>query len=587
MERLREACLRIDGRGYKAYKSLAGVYRFEGADLSIDHVQGDPFAAPSRLRAVVPWELAGYPDHARANPVRRRALADLLARALHRKLGSGRGPRVGSGGSGRIDIAYAGQEVLDRSSVEVHEDRLVVRVTVGLPAAGRRILGREAAPGLTERLPDALLSTLPYRTHDPDRVRQHLDIVEDCDALRRQLADRGWVAFVADGARLPRRAGNDDRPLDGPEVVPWSSPESLSATVDLPHAGEVRGTAIREGVTLITGGGYHGKSTLLQALLRGVYDHAPGDGRELVASRAGAVAIRAEDGRRVEGVDLRPFIGELPGGRPTADFRSDDASGSTSQAAAIAEALELGADVLLVDEDTSATNFMVRDRRMQELIAGDREPITPYIARVRELYERHGVSSIIVVGGVGDYLDVADTVVLMDEYRPVDATERAHAIAAAAPRDARALEVEPSPHLPPGPRTLDRRSLDPRRGRRDKVSARGTRTIQFGTEDIEIGFVEQVVDPAQARYIGDCLLCLARGEAPDATTIRQVCEALDGIADEGGLTALDDFNGGAGDRARARPFEVAAALDRLRTLRVTRARTAGRPADDTDPPLLG
>ena len=569
MERLREACLRIDGRGYKAYKSLAGAYRFEGVTLSIDHVQGDPFAAPSRVRALVPWELAGYPDHARASAVRRRALADHLARAVDGALREERGPRRGSGGSGKIEISRCGQEVLDRSCVEVDGERIVVRLTVGLPAAGRRVLGREASRLLTERLPDLLADTLPAKRHDPELLRNHLDVVEDGDALRAQLADRGWVAFVADGAVLPRRAGNDDRPLQGEGVVPWRSPESLAATVELPHAGTVHGTAIPEGVTLITGGGYHGKSTLLQALLRGVYDHIPGDGREQVAILPAAVAIRAEDGRRVEGVDLRPFIGDLPGGRSTAFFCSEDASGSTSQAAAIAEALELGATALLVDEDTSATNFMVRDRRMQALIAGDREPITPYIARVRELYEHHGISSIIVVGGVGDYLDVADTVVLMDEYRPRDATERARAIAAETPVDMRALQVPPSPHLPPRARALQRRSLDPRRGRRDKVRARGTRTIQFGTDEIEIGFVEQVIDPAQARYIGDCLLALSRGEAREATTICELCEALQGIVEEGGPTAVDDFRGGAGDRAVARPQEIGAALNRLRSLRIT------------------
>jgi len=570
MDRLRVACLRIDGRGYKAYKGLAGAYRFEGGTLSIDHVQGDPFAAPSRIRALVPWEMTRYPDHARANRVRRRALADFLARAIDRRIREDRGPRRGSGGSGKIEILRCGQEVLDRSSVEVDGERIVVRLSVGLPAAGRRVLGREAARLLTEQLPDLLADTLPAKRHDPDEVRRHLDGVEDGHALREQLSDRGWVAFVADGAVLPRRAGNDDRPLVDGAVVPWRSPESLVATVELPHAGTVQGTAIPEGVTLITGGGYHGKSTLLQALLRGVYDHIPGDGREQVAIQPAAVAIRAEDGRRVEGVDLRPFIGDLPGGRSTAFFSTDDASGSTSQAAAIAEALELGATALLVDEDTSATNFMVRDRRMQALIAGDREPITPYIARVRELYEHHGVSSVIVVGGVGDYLDVADTVILMDEYRPRDATARARAIAEETPLDMRALQVPPSPHVPPRPRPLDLRSLDPRRGRRDKVRARGTRTIQFGTEDIEIGFVEQVVDPAQARYIGDCLLALSRGEAGDTRAFRQLCEAMDGIADADGLTAVGDFRGGAGDRARARPQEIGAALNRLRSLRVSR-----------------
>ncbi len=575
MERLRSICQRIDGRGYRAYGDLAGAYRFDLGTLHVDHVQGDPFAAPSRVRVVVPWERAGLPEHARDGAVRRVAAADYLARGVAAALREPRRrePRRGSGGSGKIEICPMGQEVLLRSSVEVLDDAVVARLAVGLPAAGRRVLGREAWRLLGERLPSIVRRTLVADALPLDALRVHCDTVEDARALRDQLADRGWVAFVADGALLPRRAGNDDRPMAAAEAVAWSSPEALAATVELPHAGTVRGTAIPAGVTLITGGGYHGKSTLLQALLRGVYDHVPGDGRERVVTAAGAVAIRAEDGRRVEGVDLRPFIGALPApeGRParsTAAFRSEDASGSTSQAAAIVEALEVGATALLVDEDTSATNFMVRDRRMQELIAGDREPITPFIARVRELYERHGVSSILVIGGVGDYLDVADTVLMMDAYRPRDATERARALVARTPVDLRALVPSPSAHLPPAPRTVDRRSLDPRRGRRDKVRARGTRTIQFGREDIELGAVEQVVDPAQARAIGDALLAIARGlESPD-DSVRALVTTVDELVRERGLGAVDGFRGGAGDRAWARPFEIAAALDRLRSLRV-------------------
>jgi len=463
-----------------------------------------------------------------------------------------------------VEICPCGQEVLPRSSVQVGRDRIVIRLTLGLPAAGRRVLGREAARLLTERVPRLVQRTLLADSLDDGAIRLHLDVIEDADHLRRALDARGWIAFVADSAVLPRRAGNDDRPMEN--GVPWTSPASLAATVELPHAGPVRGTAIPKGVTLITGGGYHGKSTLLRALLRGVYDHVPGDGRERVVCQPLATAIRAEDGRRVEGVDLRPFIGDLPGGRSTASFRSDDASGSTSQAAAISEALELGATTLLVDEDTSATNFMVRDRRMQELIGC--EPITPYIARIRELYEQHGVSSVIVVGGVGDYLDVADTVLLMEEYRAKDVTARAREIVGTAEDGTKGALAPPTPHLPPTPRRVDRAALDPRRGRRDRVRARGVRSIQFGHEEIDITFVEQVVDPAQARFIGDCLLALAHGFAGKVETVQDLCDALQAETEARGVTALGDFRGGAGDRAWARPLEVAAALNRLRMLRV-------------------
>ena len=568
MERLRRECLRIDGRGYRAYKDLAGRYTFDGMTLHIDHVQGDPFAAPSRLRVTVPWDVAALPGHARANPVRRRAAADFLARAVASALRRSRGHRQGSGGSGKVEICPCGQEVLSRSNVEVGEDEITVRITAGLPAAGRRVLGGQAAALLTEGIPELIAASVLSPAVDEGALVHHLDVVEDAVALREALAERGWVAFVADGAVLPRRAGNDDRPMGADEAVAWASPQPLSAQVDLPHAGRISGAAIPAGVTLITGGGYHGKSTLLQALLRGVYDHVPGDGRELVVAVEDAVAIRAEDGRRVERVDLRPFIGELPGGRGTGAFSSEDASGSTSQAANIVEALEIGTSLLLVDEDTSATNFMVRDRRMRLLIGDEREPITPFIARVRELHERHGVSSIIVVGGVGDYLDVADTVLLMEAYRGHDATARAAEIAAATPGNRLALGVEPSPHLPPKPRVPDRGSLDARKGRRDRVRARGVRTIQFGDEDIDITGVQQIVDPAQARFVGDCLLGVARGAAEDARTVAELCDAVQSAVDEHGLARIGDFRGGAGDRAGARGHEIAAALNRLRTLRI-------------------
>lgn len=200
------------------------------------------------------------------------------------------------------------------------------------------------------------------------------------------------------------------------------SPASLSITIQTPNSGTVSGMGIPKGVTLIVGGGYHGKSTLLRALEIGVYNHVPGDGRERVVSNPSAVKIGAEDGRRIEKVNISPFINNLSFGKNTQAFSSENASGSTLQAANIIESLEIGASVILIDEDTSATNFMIRDHRMQELVSKEKEPITPFIDKVRHLYTDCGVSTILAIGGAGDYFDVADYVICMVEYTPRDVT---------------------------------------------------------------------------------------------------------------------------------------------------------------------
>ncbi len=423
----------LEGRGYKAYKQIAGAWRHDGFTLHVDHVQGDPFAAPSRVRVAVDAELAALPSHAFQSRIRSLGTAAFLARAFARRAREQPGTR-GSGRSGEIHMECPGQVVLPQTAVQVAPDGTVeARFTVGLPARGRTILGRAAAALLSETVPGLVRSTLSAASHPPDQLRLHADVNEDAAHLRGSLAFRGLVAFVADGARLPRRSGVDDRPLEGPEVVPFRSPESLRVRLELPHAGVVSGMGIPEGVTLVVGGGFHGKSTLLRALQSGVYDHRPGDGRERVATVPDAVKIRAEDGRSVAGVDISPFIDGLPMGRDTRAFSTPNASGSTSQAASIVEALEAGAGALLVDEDTSATNFMIRDRRMQELVPKAGEPITPFVDRIRALADDLGISAVLVLGGSGDYLDVADTVIAMRDFEPRDVTADAAAVAEAFP----------------------------------------------------------------------------------------------------------------------------------------------------------
>jgi len=562
--RLRAELDKLEGRPYGCYRDLEGR-RFDlpRGVLGLEHVQGDPFAAPSRV-SVALGEVA-LPAAACVSADARRASADFLQRRIGRALaGLARGR--GSGRSGLIEIAPVGPEVLERSAVRLRADgSLLLRLAVGLPANGRRVLGREAGALLGERLPGVLADV--FDALDADELAQHIRSVEDQVALRAALVRESLVAFVADGSVLPRRAGNDPRPL--PNAVRCEAPESLACELEVPHAGRLRGLGVRQGVTLIVGGGYHGKSTLLDALALGIYDHVPGDGRERVVAREESVSVRAEDGRAVCGVDLRPFIGDLPYGHRAERFASDDASGSTSQAAAIVEALEVGARVLLIDEDTAASNFMTRDARMRRLIPAAREPITPYVDRVRWLWEERGISSLLVVGGAGDYLDTADTVIELAAYRLHDATQRAREVASALPLPVHADPL-PAPVLLLAARVPDPESLDARRGRRVRVRGVRTHTIEFGREEIDVSALAQLVDPAQCRLIGAALLALARGVCDGCRSIPELLGVLDAHLAAGDLEAIAEP--GHGDRASARRFEIAAALNRLRGLRLVEPR---------------
>ncbi|MDX1648329.1 MAG: ABC-ATPase domain-containing protein [Myxococcota bacterium] len=579
-EGLRRLLRRIDGRGYKAYRDLRGRWRLGPVELHVDHVQGDPFAAPSRVRARLSLETAKLPEELFATRTRRIALEDHLARGVR---GAARRAeaRRGSGKSGLVAIDAGGQTVLERTAVRIGGTDagpgfVEARLEVGLPAAGRRVLGREAEALLTEDVPRLALRGLCADPADAEAMRGFVACVENHEHLVAQLPERGLVAFVADGSVLPRESGASDRPLAS-GAIPFEAPETLAVELEVPHpvpapgGGEsrrVRGLGVPRGVTLIVGGGYHGKSTLLRALERGVHPHVPGDGRERVATVPDAVKVRAEDGRRVAGCDIHAFIGDLPQGRSTRSFGSEDASGSTSQAANIVEAVEAGARTLLLDEDTSATNFMVRDARMQALVHRDHEPITPFVDRVRELFEKLGVSTVLVMGGCGDYFDVADTVIEMHDYRPGDVTDRARRIAAESP-GARRREAR-EPLAAAAPRCPVPASLDPSRGRRDvKIEARSTDQLGFGTERVELRGLEQLVDPSQTRAIGHLLVAAKERFMGPGVSLPEVLDRLEAFLDEGGLDRLVPRGA---NLARPRRFEIAGALNRLRSLQVEAGR---------------
>ena len=566
MRQLKEILGRIDGRGYKAYKELQGKrFGFSFFTLNADHVQGDPFAMPSRFRIRVPQEAAGFPADTFSNRSREIALRDFIVRVFAKEARRFSKQR-GLGTSGQIFVDSPGQEIMERSACQVTKEYVELRFFLGLPAAGRRILGREAEEMLLNYVPELAQRTLLFKNLDYNALCSHIETGEDADTLRTMLPSLDLIAFVADGSLLPRRSGIDDRPLKS--GVPFKSPENLSVEVELPNRGKITGMGIPKGVTLIVGGGFHGKSTLLRALERGVYNHIPGDGREFVVAEPTAVKVRAEDGRSVVGVNISPFIGALPGGMDTRFFITENASGSTSQAANILEAIEVGSGLLLVDEDTSATNFMIRDRRMQTLIEKSHEPITPFVDKVRQLYNDYNVSTILVMGGSGDYFDVADKVIAMVEYKPMDVTEEAKEVSGRYPTG-RLEEGGPGfgKHsaripLPEG--------FDTRKGRKDvHLKARGLKTILFGREEIDLSYVEQLTEDGQVRAIGYAMIRAREWYMDGKITLSEIIKRVDEEMREKGLDWISPVPYPA-DLVCFRGQEFAAAINRLRSLRIKR-----------------
>ena len=561
---LRSLLNRIDRRGYPAYKDTRGTYQFPNYILSIDHVQGDPFAAPSRLSILVKGRAAGFPPELYDRPHRRIALQDQLTRRFGAAAERFSFQAKGSGQSGLIAVSRCGQEVLERTAcrLDPKSGDVLMRFEVGFPANGRTVNAGELGKILFDFLPKCAEQALFYQNLDRERLRAAVDLAEDQHCIREQLPGRGLCAFVANGSVLPRASGVSSRPMrDGVKFV---SPKELEVTLDLPRGRQITGMGIRRGVTLIVGGGYHGKSTLLGALELGVYDHIAGDGREYVITDPTAVKIRAEDGRSIRKTDISLFISGLPNGKDTVAFETEDASGSTSQAANVIESIEAGTSLLLIDEDTSATNFMVRDELMQRVIRRDMEPITPFIERVRELYEEYGVSTVLVAGSSGAYFHVADTVIQMDRYVPRDITALAKAEAGNFP-------IRVDPPKPAAPPCFDRRpqsSPSFSGGDRIKIKTLPREGVMVNKEVIDLRYVEQLVDSEQLTALGYCVVYAQRNLLDGRRDLRRVADELEAAIDRGTLAALCGDRSGVPGLARPRRQEILACLNRCRCLRI-------------------
>ncbi len=553
----------LDGQKYGAYKRTKGTYAFDQFRLAIDHVQVDPFAPPSKMRLIIDRNSAQIPDNLLDTKDKRIAVADFLTRTFAKQAAKFNHTVKGAGKNGKIFIDHCGQEILKRTAVVINDKDIEVRIEVGMPAAGRKILGKAAAHTLIQGLPSIVDQSLIFKNINQQALQNQVTLKLDQTYIREQLEQQNLVAFVANDSILPRKSGVSDAPMK--DAIKFRSPEPVETTFNLPSGRAVTGMSIPEGITLIVGGGYHGKSTLLEALERGVYNHIPNDGREFVLTRHDAMKIRAEDGRSIQNVNISPFIDNLPGKKDTTHFSTENASGSTSQATNVMEALEAQTSTLLIDEDTSATNFMIRDGRMQKLIAPDKEPITPFSSKVKPLYDDYNVSTILIVGGSGDYFDVADHVLMMDEYHLKDVTSEAKAIA---DEDGYQRDAESNAQFGDIPARVPLGASFSKKGKDDRLKAKGLHTIMYGKEAINISGLEQLIDDSQTNALTVMIDYFRRHLIDEHTNLIDATNRMYALIEKEGLEAVSHFEGHPGNLALPRKQEFIGTLNRYRGLKI-------------------
>ena len=563
LEVLKKELTRIDGKSYRAYKDLEGEYDFGSYSLCIDHVQGDPFASPSRVRVIVDQKVAKFPKDLFDNVNRNIAVADYLTREFYSNINKFCVKVFGSGKSGLIAISKCPQEILNRTSIIIDEDKIEARFYVGFPARGRSVLSKELEKILHNVIPSIVEKTLIYKNINSEKLISRVMLVEDQEFIRSELTSRGLVAFVANGSMLPRESGVSTKALrDGKVFV---SPKELEVEFNTKSHGLIRGMGIKSGITLIVGGGYHGKSTLLKALELGVYNHIEGDGRELVITDGSALKVRAEDSRCITKTDISLFISNLPSGKDTKKFCTQNASGSTSQAANIMEGIESGSKLLLIDEDTSATNFMMRDDLMQKLVSKEKEPITPFIEIVGPIHKQKGISTIMVVGSSGDFFDVADCVIQMDNYEAVDVTAEAKELSLGhitkRVNDSNLLidmtfnRVVKAGTIKQGEKGV-------------KIKAIGLSTLSINREDIDLRAIEQIVDNEQVNAIGSIMKWVETSIMSKGLKFEDMVDNIILQIEENGLISMDRLKGGSGNLAMPRKQEIMAAYNRYRGLKM-------------------
>lgn len=576
-EELRQQLRSINRKSYPAYKGLKGLYHFGNYILSIDHVQGDPFASPSHVSIQISHRDAGFPVEYYKDTLTGTTLCDYLTRQFEKQVSQYSFRAKGSGKSGLLTVSHCGQEILSRTACEITEKGITARFFVGFPANGRTINATELEKILFDFLPVCIQKSFFYSSLNAKELQNYIELAEDQEFIRQTLPAKNLCAFIADGSILPRESGISSRPMKA--SVPFTSPDSLRISINLPHKGKITGMGIPKGITLIVGGGYHGKSTLLNALELGVYNHIPGDGREYVITDATAVKLRSEDGRFIKDVDVSMFINDLPNKKDTRCFSTLDASGSTSQAAGIVESMEAGSHLFLLDEDTSATNFMVRDAFMQQVIQREKEPITPFLERAEDLYKKAGISTILVAGSSGAFFHIADTIIQMDNYVPKDITASVKKLCCQYPLPSVSVTDFQLPHshrIMSRPAESSKHLRHNSRGNhsdsgaakpeRLKTRISGTDGFSLGRQEIDLRYTEQLIDAEQTAALGLLLKYAVEHLADGRRTLPEIVQFLWKNLSLHGLSFFTENQKISCGYATPRIQEIYACLNRYRGL---------------------
>lgn len=563
---LKNILRRIDHKAYPAYKEIKGEYQFDNYIFNIEHIQGDPFASPSQISIVICNKNARFPSKYYDKSFKRIAVQDYLLRKIGFEIIKNSKQR-GSGKSGMMHISQCSPEILNRTACQINErnGEITIRMEIGFPANGRTINSGELDKIIFSILPEIVNKTFLYKNMKIAELDQVVCLAEHQFFIRNEMKKRGLIAFIADNSILPRKSGISQEPLKN--AVPFKSPESMRVKIDLPDGKSVYGMGILRGVTLIVGGGYHGKSTLLEALQRGVYNHITGDGREYVFSDSTSVKIRAEDGRSITQTDISMFINNLPNKMDTKCFSTQNASGSTSQAANVVEAIETEAKVLLIDEDTSATNFMIRDSLMQMVVSKDKEPITPYIDKVRDLYDFFGISTILVVGSSGEYFNKADTIIQLEDYNVYDITNNIRDITKNYISQAKNI-VKEKIIMP----DFNRKIHQHKEWIEDRIKVRGNGkdTININKDSIDTRYLEQLVDEEQLKMIGYLFVYMNNSIFDGNICLQSAVEKVYNLLDNSDLNTIFGKKMVPCNLAIPRKQELSMCLNRFRKINITK-----------------
>ena len=558
----------IDGKPFAEYERLLGDFDFARYVIKCSKIEITRDAENPVFNIRVPQSIAELPGHLYDSPVRRTALEDYLVRNLCAV--TERIARFNESGWARrnILIAEPGQKILPRTAVIVTKEYIDARIRIALPykvyATGERLVDAEMARKVFfEDLPEVVSSSIFCCNLDLDEAEEFVNGMEDADRVRQTLSTLGLVSFVGEGSLLAREP-NSDLP-DYERIAPFEVSESAQTEIEVPNSGKIIGLGIPVGLTVVLGDAANGRKDFMSAIAAGVFNHIPGDGREAVVTVSDAVQIEVDRGRSVQEVNITPFLSEAEDGNP-ASYSTRSADSFISQAAGTIEALEVGARVLIFDENTSASAFLTTDARVAALLGST--PRASLAQRARQIVDELGIS--LVIGGenlVAEYIPLADTVLKVEDFQVTNITEEAKALNLALPPEAAAVNLGP---MLGRSRWIMPSSIDAAVGNKDVViEAVDLKAIQFGRSVIELDSVPQIADESQTLTLGLLLYYAKLRYMQEGYPLREMLDMIDrDLSSEGLGTISRDLRG---DLARPRRYELAAALNRLPTFRVSHA----------------